>query len=278
MIPAEIDGVPTDVKQGNVPTEYAQQLSEAEVKFQSTGGPGNAFRRPLVGGIQVSVTINNSALSSGTLGCFVQDTQGNLYGLTCAHVVKTANAPVFQPDPSFAPIGTSLNLIQNSSIDAALIQIPSGIGIQNYVLRTGSVQGSYVIKASEAVDYAVQKQGITTGLTFGTVESIDYTVVFKGQTLKTNQILIQGSARQPLFSHPGDSGSVIMNDQYQVLGVLWGGDDVLDQTWACHIRRCLQQPQRICGNKSVSATVCGAQWIWTVRKLQSSLVFNAVVP
>ncbi|MBA3993456.1 MAG: hypothetical protein C0469_08005 [Cyanobacteria bacterium DS2.3.42] len=235
VIPAEIDGVPTDVKQGNVPTEYAQQLSDAEVKLQSTGGPGNAFRRPLVGGIQVSVTINTSTLSSGTLGCFVQDTQGNLYGLTCAHVVKTANAPVFQPDPSFLPIGTSLNLIQNLSIDAALIQIPSGIGIQNYVLRTGSVQGSYVIKASEAVDYAVQKQGITTGLTFGTVESIDYTVVFQGQTLKTNQILIQGSARQPLFSHQGDSGSVIMNDQYQVLGVLWGGDDVLDQTWACHI-------------------------------------------
>ncbi|NNV57759.1 hypothetical protein [Limnovirga soli] len=49
---------------------------------------------PLVGGVSIS---SNNEKSFGTLGGFLNDKNGNVYGLTCAHVVSSNNQSVFQP-------------------------------------------------------------------------------------------------------------------------------------------------------------------------------------
>ncbi len=49
---------------------------------------------PLVGGVSIS-SINEKTF--GTLGGFLKDKDGNIYGVTCAHVASLNNQSVFQP-------------------------------------------------------------------------------------------------------------------------------------------------------------------------------------
>lgn len=49
---------------------------------------------PLIGGVSISTNNENTF---GTLGGFLKDKKGNVYGLTCAHVASSNNQSVFQP-------------------------------------------------------------------------------------------------------------------------------------------------------------------------------------
>jgi hypothetical protein len=52
------------------------------------------YNKPLIGGISIGAADINSY---GTLGGFVKDKQGNIYGLTCAHVAKPVGTSVYHP-------------------------------------------------------------------------------------------------------------------------------------------------------------------------------------
>ena len=49
---------------------------------------------PLIGGISIS---ENNKKTYGTLGGFLKDKKGNIFGLTCSHVASSQNQSVFQP-------------------------------------------------------------------------------------------------------------------------------------------------------------------------------------
>jgi hypothetical protein len=73
--------------------------------------------------------------------------------------------------------------------------------------------------ATPTIAMAVQKMGRTTCLTTGAIIAVDtnlavnYSETRKKKLAKfTNQILIGGSKKTPLFSAPGDSGSLIVTD------------------------------------------------------------------
>jgi hypothetical protein len=76
---------------------------------------------------------------------------------------------------------------------------------------------------------AVRKRGRTTGLTYGKVTSVDASVTINygdglgSHTLK-NQIRIEpDTAKSAQFSDHGDSGSVVVDDNNKVVGLLFGG-------------------------------------------------------
>jgi hypothetical protein len=95
----------------------------------------------------------------------------------------------------------------------------------NEIVDIGCVTGI----ANAALDMAVRKRGRTTKLTYGTVEGISLTITLDygdgiGNVTLTNQITINAdTTRNPLFSDHGDSGSVIVNDSGQVVGLLFVG-------------------------------------------------------
>jgi len=241
VIPSEIEGFPTDVIVGDTPQKRPLLCAPEDLDQSKLGmNVAGLLRRPLAGGAQITATVGGQ-VEIGTLGCFVKDASNNYYMLTNQHAAGDPNNTVCQPIPyqQFA-VGRTTNSIMNTAIDAAIVQINSSIEFTNYVLKIGSVQGSYNLQASDVGTCIVQKTGRTTGHTFGTVEAIDFTVVNGDSNITmTNQIKIESIIGMPTFSDNGDSGAVIMNDQYQVVGLMWGGAG--NVTDACHIAPCLSQ-------------------------------------
>jgi hypothetical protein len=76
---------------------------------------------------------------------------------------------------------------------------------------------------------SVRKRGRTTGLTYGSVDGIAATVNVDygdgiGQHTLSNQVSIKAdTTKNALFSDHGDSGSVIVDDQGYVIGLLFAG-------------------------------------------------------
>jgi hypothetical protein len=98
----------------------------------------------------------------------------------------------------------------------------------------GPLQGS----ATAVVNGAVKKVGVTTGKTAGTIVSITFATNPVGETPKTNQILIKPTSTFNRFSDHGDSGSVVVDQSNNVVGLLYAGWDsgsMLGQTVACPI-------------------------------------------
>ncbi len=241
IIPKQIEGFPTDVIVGQVPRKMPQSVSgSVAARNSETLGtrPKPQVRRPLVGGAQISSVIDESP-EAGTLGCIVTDGT-SYYALTNEHVVGPVGNEVYQPDNGNSNFlfGTVMQSVANATIDAAVVSFGAGEDFANYVLQVGSIQGTYNLQTTDVGNCIVQKSGNITGLTFGTVEAIDYTVV-DGQVTMTNQIKIEDIPGLSPFSQPGDSGAVVMNDHYQVVGLLWGGEN--NESYACAIASVLSQ-------------------------------------
>ncbi|HEY9683434.1 MAG TPA: hypothetical protein V6C86_17780 [Oculatellaceae cyanobacterium] len=241
VIPAEIEGFPTDVIVGDVPRPLPLVSSPEDLKQSVLGiNVAGLLRRPLAGGAQIVASVKGQQ-SIGTLGCFVKDQSNNYYFLTNQHAAGRPGTTVCQPVPytQFA-VGTTANAIQNDKIDAAIVKLNQGIDFTNYILNIGSIQGSYNLTTRDVGVAVVQKSGRSTGHTFGLVEAIDYTVTDGNSGLTmTNQIRLESIIGMPAFSTSGDSGSVIINSQNQVVGLLWGGESTT--TSACPIADCLTQ-------------------------------------
>ncbi|MCB0294865.1 MAG: trypsin-like serine protease, partial [Calditrichaeota bacterium] len=83
--------------------------------------------------------------------------------------------------------------------------------------------GTISVVADATLNMAVKKSGRTTGFTTGTIQQIDVTVQVN---YGSNQIatfvdqLMAGA-----MSQGGDSGSAVLNDQNQLIGLLYAGSD-----------------------------------------------------
>lgn len=184
----------------------------------------------------------NRFCCSGTLGALVTDNTGALYILSNNHVLGLSGQAnpgddISQPGlidnncqiPTIVADFTVAPELEPSNVDAAIAQLRSG-----QMDATGEIQDIGVpssIVAAPAVGMSVAKSGRTTGLTTGTISSINTTVNVqytarcgggKRFTVNyTNQVVI-GPGN---FSAGGDSGSLIVtnNSSHQPVALLYAG-------------------------------------------------------
>ena len=242
-IPTEIDGIPTDVVEDKIePHQNMVRLEDIVIEADT------ATYTPLVGGISIGpcrsfhltppeVATEGDYVFTGTLGCIVRDlTTDAAMALSNFHVMCVddtwamgdAMAQPSRVDTGTCPadtIGTLQRAVLNQSVDCAVSSI-SGRQVSCAVTEIGDLTGTAVAVLNEAV----RKRGRTTGLTHGTIASIDYsTNVDYGDGLGTvtlkNQIrIVPDTSQSASFGNKGDSGSVVVNANGEVVGLYFAGN------------------------------------------------------
>lgn len=228
-IPAEIDGVPTDV------------VEVGEVSIWRPIPPIYQRRvRPALGG----VSIGHFSITAGTLGCVVQARDGSELILSNNHVLANEyrgaeGDPILQPGPfdggrtdrdAIARLQAWVTLKKDEAniVDAAVAAPYAATDVAEDVLGIGRLAGA----EPPQVGMSVRKAGRTTRLTQGTVMDVDVTLRVQyrhGSLIFTDQAFIAGERRS--FSSGGDSGSVIVSENRKAVGLLFAGSPFV--TVAC---------------------------------------------
>lgn len=257
MIPATIDGIKTDVVE-----------EEEEIPIQCTNPLEDDTRyRPLIGGSQIEIQQSSSLLNIGTMG-FLAFTTGDIatvaedliVGVTCQHVLAdSAGATLMGQNVGQAGmtdcsacspccddiIGKVLYAVDkapdNSIVDAALIDLTSGLEYFNDIQQIGNVTGFHAILPSDLKTtpphYPVKKRGHTTGLTNGDVLKVNGTSIINGTTFTHSVIKVQPDPATSTwckcgilpnlqaFACEGDSGSALLNTEDEVVGLVRSRDN-----------------------------------------------------
>jgi hypothetical protein len=230
-LPAEVEGVPTDVVETGRFVRHAGGAGDPRSRWRPLR-PGCSIGAVLAGG-------GSTALMAGTLGAIVRR-QGVLGLLSNNHVFADENrlpleSPIVQPGTldggdaeedvvarlaHFVPLRTgAANLV-----DAAFARTLDGVRADPALLpKVGRLASGEPLPAVEGTP--VEKVGRTTGYTQGTVldESADVRVLYDGgELLFEDQILVQGNGRA--FSEAGDSGSLVVGaEAKRPVGLLFAG-------------------------------------------------------
>jgi hypothetical protein len=239
-VPEEIDGHPTDVIERRF--ELHQLGASVPVESLATPVDSSAYD-PLRGGISIGPCREiNGFVHAGTLGAIVADNVSNEFlVLSSFHVLcvddgSNPGDPMAQParmDGATCPgdaIGTLRRHALTATVDAAVADtLANGATTRSVapeVVEIGALTGVNTATLGQAV----RKRGRTTRLTFGTVDSVALTLTLDygdgiGRRTLTNQIGVKPDGRNPAFTAKGDTGSVVVNDARQVVGLLVAGDD-----------------------------------------------------
>ncbi len=178
--------------------------------------------------------INSQFCCTGTLGAQVKDASGNKYILSNNHVLARSNAGVageaimqrgyVDTVPACSTTGTitvanlsnfvTLNFTGgNNTVDAAIAKVVAGqVNANGAILQLGTVSTATV---APAVGMAIKKSGRTTGLTTGSIATINVSVTVTGYGscglgTSTAKFVKQFSISSSTFSSGGDSGSLIV--------------------------------------------------------------------
>lgn len=220
-IEPEILGVETDVEQIGV-VSIGEPIPERLTQM-----------RPAPGG----VSIGHYQITAGTLGCWVADSYGRYYILSNNHVLANMNKgvkgydPILQPAPydggqldrdtmGFLSDYVPINVHGKNVVDAAIAVPLNEKYIDLSILGIGNITG----KTSPELGAHVRKSGRTTKVTEGIIDSISTTINVKmsGHIIQfTDQVIIRGENDH--FSLPGDSGSVVVDDENNVCALLFAG-------------------------------------------------------
>lgn len=181
---------------------------------------------PLRGGIQISreQTLADGIFAPkvGTMGAIVRSREtGAPQLLTCAHVVKQSDLNVYQPaftSLDTDKIGTVFAMRREASplfLDCAVIDLNGSRDVELSVQDIGPVEG--VSTKMPALGEAVKKRGVRTLLTHGFVVGLISSLFMPA----VEHILISGGVPfVSVFAGRGDSGSVVLNESNQVIGLL----------------------------------------------------------
>lgn len=225
IFPASIDNIGIDIVEKREYYPAVLQMSADEIM-------ANLERyRPLVGGCMITNgrTGPNGMADAGTLGCLVYiGASKKKYAYTALlsnyHVMYAnggaPNTGIGQPDT--LPSNYVGRIVTGSQVgtelDFAVAKLDDNIPIRNEVLEIGTLKGF----SDPYVTQQVRKYGYKTLLTKGTVTEVQIRVV-PGEfpvTLYTG-ILVTGLNNLP-FAAKGDSGSVVVDYNNNVVGLLWG--------------------------------------------------------
>lgn len=172
----------------------------------------------------------------GTLGAIVKDNATNApmllsnFHVMCVDNGWSVGDTMAQPsrvDGGTCPTDV-VGALQRASLGGQVDCAVSSHTARNYrcsIADIGYVAGT----AAASVGLAVRKRGRTTGLTYGTVDSVDLTVSINycnglGTVTLTNQVGIEVDEEQsPQFGISGDSGSVVVNSARKVVGLYFAG-------------------------------------------------------
>jgi len=250
VIPVEIDGIKTDVKELTIELQPARELADSSVFVDATVYP------TLTGGISMGpvrsihldppdVTTSGQYVFSGTLGALVRDrASGATMALTNFHVACLNNSwttgdRMVQPSipdggGSAVQFGSLARGSLTDQVDAAVITLDAGKAWEPTIRDIGNVAGP----ATAIVGEPVRKRGRTTELTFGGIASTDFTasVNYGGaigmRTLKHQLRINTDMTKSPRFSDHGDSGSMVVNASRHVVGLLFAGSNDGSMTFA----------------------------------------------
>jgi hypothetical protein len=113
---------------------------------------------------------------------------------------------------------TRINAVENL-VDCAIAEPLNPSEVKNEILGIGAINGT----TEASLGMALQKSGRTTGHTEDSVQQIDVSVTVSygssGNATFVNQIMAGP------MSQGGDSGSAVLNDQKQLVGLLYAGSD-----------------------------------------------------
>jgi len=250
VIPVEIDGIKTDVKELTIELQPARELADSSAFVDATVYP------TLTGGISMGpvrsihldppdVTTSGQYVFSGTLGALVRDrASGATMALTNFHVACLNNSwttgdRMVQPSipdggGSAVQFGSLARGSLTDQVDAAVITLDVGKAWEPTIRDIGNVAGP----ATAIVGEPVRKRGRTTELTFGGIASTDFTAsinyggVIGMRTLKHQLRINTDMTKSPRFSDHGDSGSMVVNASRHVVGLLFAGSNDGSMTFA----------------------------------------------
>lgn len=259
IVPSAVGDVKTDVQELVIELQPAMQrvgvaLPPAEQSTPLTGGISMGPSRS-VHLVPPEVEAEGDYSFVGTLGAMVQDRgSGSPMALTNFHVACVDDGwsvgdRMVQPgipdggDPATQEFGALSRASLTDGTDGAVITLDGGRPWLPTVDGIGDVLGV----AAAIVGGAVQKQGRTTGLTFGTVGSLDATLSLDYgdgigvQTLRRQIRIDTDTSRSERFSAQGDSGSAVMDLDGHVVGLLFGGSTDGSTTFANQIEVALEE-------------------------------------
>lgn len=233
QIPSEINGIRTDVIESVVmPFVASQKLDDATLLVDATkystlkGGMSMGPERSVGGYVFV-----------GTLGCIVKDNATNNpmllsnFHVMCVDDGWHVGDNMCQPGrvdggvPNTDRVGALARAVLSNHVDGAICSL-SGRPYDCSIIDLGDVKGT----ASAVLNSPVSKRGRTTLLTKGFVDSINATLSIDygdglGVVTLNNQIGIRpDTGLNPKFSDHGDSGSVVMDANNKIIGLLFGGN------------------------------------------------------
>jgi hypothetical protein len=239
MIPKEIEGIKTDVRQRpNI------------VDVNGSFGFDTTIHPQLIGGIGIGpVRRFGNRYENGTLSAVVIDNQsGQPMALSCAHVLAVDNNysigdEISQPAGIGTRIGQLEQVVLSNNTDAAVARIYDNVNYAFFINHIGPLTGvAYKADIDELYSSGqrtVRKSGITTGLTFGMIETLEESITvnypYIGPWSFAEQIKIRSSIQGRLFSNGGDSGSCIIDVFGRVIGIVMGGGSS-GFTYANHIQ------------------------------------------
>lgn len=234
VVPADFGGLSVDV------VEAPHPKPAAAVPGASLGGPydsDSSRLRPLRGGTQMT---SASSCRVGTLGfiCRIDEPPPyRIVAVTTHHVLfyslneedPTARAGQPTGQPSFSGcckgvFGAYLKGHRDATMDAAIIKLDAKTEYYPQIEDVGPLAGSHDITTAEAqtLTYSVKKRGRTTRLTGGTIQGIGVVSVSGSPN---NYMVIKPNAAASgtaTFADYGDSGAAIVNDNKEVVGMLFG--------------------------------------------------------
>lgn len=231
-VPSEIDGVVTDVLERTYELQVERTPLTVSVQADTT------HYGTLEGGISIGPSrAIGGYVYSGTLGAIVKDkVSGARAALTNFHVacvdsgwsVGDRQVQPSRGDTGSVPgdeFGAIARAVLSANVDGAVLSIDAGKTSAASVVDIGVVRGT----KPATLGMAVRKRGRTTGLTYGSVDGLSLSVNVDygdgiGTRLLTNQVSITSdTAKNPLFSDHGDSGSVIVDAAGYVVALLFAG-------------------------------------------------------
>ncbi|MFY0631035.1 MAG: trypsin-like peptidase domain-containing protein [Flavobacteriaceae bacterium] len=239
------DFINDSIKKGLENNDVIINLGVSEFKYQNCNG----LKEKITGG--VSVSYKDSTNVRGTAGAFFKmlNNSKEIYLLSNHHVLvdkDESNKIIVHPSrldcKNPIEIGELYWKCFNQYFDAAIAKI-------NYPVDIGKFTSSkhLIFNGIEEpkIGQNIRKYGLKTKLTHGEVRSVNCTISNGDNYPKyyRNQILTS------FMSLDGDSGSVLVNSDNKVIGLIFGGDDETS-TYANNITKIFKS--NICGEPKIS--------------------------
>lgn len=232
-IPKEIDGIPTDVLQDVFEPQWLKVKEDEVIAFADV-----ASYSPLIGGISIGPDrVIGGYVFVGTLGAPMIDKTNNKkvmlsnFHVMCVDTHWSVGDIMDQPGRvDGGSISNRVGTLKRSSltnhVDGAISAVDTGKTTDCKIKDIGTIKGT----AAAFLNNPVRKRGRTTLLTYGFVDAINATLNVNygpglGTKTFTNQIGIRPDvSHNPKFSDHGDSGSVVVDANNKIIGLLFAGN------------------------------------------------------